>query len=66
MTEDNRTRDQDIAWIMALIPRTVSKEYNENLGKPITMQEVEEAMSQMAQGNAFGPDGFTNNFFHFF
>ena len=43
-----------------------SREDNENLNKPISMQEVEEALSQMAQGKAPGPDGFTTNFFHFF
>ena len=38
MTEDNGARDQDIAWITALISRTVSGEDNENLSKPITIQ----------------------------
>ena len=66
MTEDNGDRDRHIAWIMTLIPRTISREDNENLSKPITMQEVEEAMSQMAQGKTPGPDGFATNFFHFF
>ena len=30
------------------------------------MQEVEEAVNQMALGKAPGPDGFTSNFFHYF
>ena len=66
LTEDNNTREQEIAQITDLIPRSVSREDNENLNKPISMQEVEEALSQMAQGKAPGPDGFTTNFFHFF
>ena len=45
MTKDNNDRDQDIAQITALIPRTVTKEHNEILNKPISMQEVEEAVS---------------------
>ena len=48
MTEDNFLREQDIAQITALIPRVVSREDNENLNKPIALQEVEEALSQMA------------------
>ena len=30
------------------------------------MQEVEEAVNQMALGKSPGPDGFTTNFFHHF
>ena len=45
---------------------SVSREDNENLNKPISMQEVEEGMSQMDQGKAPGLNGFTTNFFHFF
>ena len=66
MTEDNYSREKDIAHITALIPRGVSREDNENLNKPISLQEVEEALSQMAQGKAPGLDGFMTNFFHFF
>ena len=64
--EDNNDRDLDIAQITTLIPRTIAKEENEMLNKPISMQEVEEAVSQMAQGKAPSLDGFTTNFFHFF
>ena len=66
MTEDNYSREQDIAQITVMIPRVVSKEDNDNMNKPTSFQEVEEALSQMAQGKALGPDGFTTNFFHFF
>ena len=37
MTEDNTTRGQDTNMIFSLIPRTVSREDNENLNKPISM-----------------------------
>ena len=37
MTEDNYSREQDIAHITALIPRVVSREDNENLNKPISL-----------------------------
>ena len=37
MTEDNFSREQDIAQIAALILRVVSREDNENLNKPISL-----------------------------
>ena len=37
MTEDNNERGQDIDRITSLIPRTVAREDNENLSKPITL-----------------------------
>ena len=45
MTEDNNSREQEIPQIIDLIPRSISREDNENLNKPISMQEVEEALS---------------------
>ena len=48
MTEDNNARGQDIDRITSLIPRNVAREDNENLTKPITLQEVEEVMQHMA------------------
>ena len=66
MTEDNNDRGHDIDRIIALIPRSVCREDNESLTKPISMQEVEEVMHLMDQEKAPGPDGFTSNLFHFF
>eukprot|EP00253_Pinus_taeda_P009705 PITA_09705 len=48
------------------IPRIITEEHNSLLIQPITMQEVEEAVKQMKEGKAPGPDGFTANFFHKF
>ena len=45
MTKDNYSREQEIAQITDLIPRSVSREDNENLNKPISIQEVKEALS---------------------
>ena len=66
MTEDNSEKGQDVYRITSLIPSIVTGENNENLTKPISLQEVGEAMQQMAQGKAPGPDGFIANFFHHF
>ena len=66
MTKYNNERDQDIDRIISLIPNIVTREDNENLTKPISMQEVEGVMQQMDQGKSLGPDEFTTNFFHHF
>ena len=47
-TEDNNSREQELAQVTDMIPKSISREDNENLNKPISMQEVEESMSQMA------------------
>ena len=66
LNEDHHDRDREIAQITKLIPTSVTREDNEMLVKPVSMQEVEEAVNQMALGKAPGPDGFTSNFFHYF
>ena len=66
LREDGGDRSWDIEQITRLVPRLVTGENNEMLNKPIGMQEVEEAVSQMALGTSPRPDSFTSNFFHFF
>ena len=34
--------------------------------QPVTLPEVEQAIAQLKDGKARGPDGFTANFFHAF
>ena len=66
LQEEDHERGRDIENITHLIPSSVTRENNEMLIKPVTMQEVEEAVNQMALGKAPGPNGFTSNFFHHF
>ena len=66
MTKDNNDRDRDISRIIALIPKRVTQKDNAMLNKPISMEEVEEAVNQMAQGKVLSLDGLTTNFFHLF
>ena len=54
----------DIDQITRFIPYLFSSEKNYLLMKPITLYEVEEAVFQMREGTAPGPNGFTVNFFH--
>ena len=44
----------------------LQQEDNEMLMKPVTLQEAEEAVNEMALEKASGPDGFTSNLFHHF
>eukprot|EP00253_Pinus_taeda_P005215 PITA_05215 len=48
------------------VPKIITEDQNQNLLKQVTMQEVDEAMAQLKDGKAPGPDGFTGNFFHEF
>ena len=66
LNEDLHDRERDIAQITWLIPPSVTREDNDMLVKPVSMQEVEEVVNQMALGKAPGLDGFTSNFFHHF
>ena len=66
MEEDRPDRMDDIKTITRYISRQVTNEKNDVLQKPVNIQEVEEAVSQMADGQAPRPDRFTSNLFHHF
>ena len=59
-------RREDIGKIKRLIPLLVLNEQKDLLTKPITLNEVEEAVFWMKEATALGPDGFIVNFFHHF
>ena len=66
LNEDVDDRGRAIERITYPIPKFVTRENNEMLTKPVTIQEVEEAVNQMALGKSLGLEGFTSNFFHYF
>lgn len=66
LKERPESRDQAIKKITQLIPKIITEDHNKQLLQPISMKEVEEAMVQIKDGKAPGPDGFTANFFHEF
>jgi hypothetical protein len=47
------------------IPSLVTQEHNEALTRPITQEEVDQAVKEMPPGKALGPDGFMTDFFHY-
>ena len=66
--QEDHTIDRQLAidQISQLIPKLVTDEHNKMLLRPVTLQEVEFAVTQMKDGKAPRPDGFTSNFFHNF
>ena len=50
--------------MLSHIPKIITEDHNQILGKAIEMVEVENDVKQMAKDKAPGPNGFTTNFFH--
>eukprot|EP00253_Pinus_taeda_P032484 PITA_32484 len=66
LKEPPGSREAAIKAITKHIPKLITEDQNKNLLQQVSMQEVEEAMAQLKDGKAPGPDGFTANFFHEF
>eukprot|EP00253_Pinus_taeda_P011233 PITA_11233 len=66
LKEQPGSREAAIKSVTQHVPKIIIDDQNQNLLKPVTMQEVKEAMAQLKDGKAPGPDGFTSNFFHEF
>jgi len=66
LKEPPESRDQAIKKITQLIPKIITEDHNKQLLQSISMKEVEEAMAQIKDGKAPGPDGFIANCFHEF
>lgn len=66
LKEPDGNRDEAIRAITQHIPKIINEDHNNQLLQPISLKEVEDAMAQLKDGKAPGPDGFTANFFHEF
>eukprot|EP00253_Pinus_taeda_P024539 PITA_24539 len=66
LKEPNGNRDEAIWDITQHIPKIINEDHNTQLLQPVSLKEVEEEISQLKDGKAPGPDGFTANFFHEF
>eukprot|EP00253_Pinus_taeda_P006105 PITA_06105 len=66
LQEPNGNRDEAIREITQHVPKIINDDHNTQLLQPVSTKEVEEAMAQLKDGKAPGPDGFTANFFHEF
>jgi hypothetical protein len=65
LTETIDDRMPTIDKITRNIPSLITLEHNEALMRPITQEEVDQAVKEMPPGKAPSPDGFTSNFFHY-
>lgn len=61
--ESTADRELFIRNLTRHIPRLVSREDNFNLNKPVTEEEVSDAVKEMQNGKAPGPYGFNVDFF---
>lgn len=64
--ETTANRDHFIRDLTRHIPRLVSREDNFNLNRPLTEEEVNEAIKEMQNGKAPCPYGFNVDFFKAF
>jgi hypothetical protein len=64
LTETKEDITKAIRRINKHLPSLVTQEKNVALARPITQEEVDQAVKYMPLGKAPGPDGFTTDFFH--
>lgn len=54
------------SYIQRLQIKEISEIDREDLNKPVTSEEIQEAIGSMKLGKAPGPDGFTTKFYKIF
>jgi hypothetical protein len=64
LTEPRADRHEAIAKVTRHVPSLVTPEQNASLLRPITIEEVDQALQETPKDKAPGPDGFTSDFFH--
>jgi hypothetical protein len=64
LTEPLLDRSEAIAKVTQHVPSLVTPEKNSALLRPITIEEVDQALQDTPKCKAPGPDGFTIDFFH--
>jgi exonuclease III len=65
LTEPLSDRSEAIKQITKCVPALVTREQNEALLRPFTIEEVDQALQDTPKCKAPGPDGFTSDFFHY-
>ena len=64
LQEPDKDREEAQREVLSHIPKLITNDHNQILGKSIEITEVEIVVKQMEKDKALGPDGFTTNFFH--
>ena len=55
--------DTDPSVILDFVPQQVTRQMNEQLSKPYSFSEIEEALFMMQPNSSHGPEGFTVGFY---
>ena len=66
LTEPIPDRHEAINKITRHVHTLVTQEQNVALLRPFTIEEVDQALQDTPKCKASGPDGFTNDFFHYY
>ena len=64
LQEPDKDKEESQREVLINIPKLITDEHNQILGKSIEMAEVETVVKQMEKDKASGPDEFTTNLFH--
>ena len=64
LQEPDKDREESQREVFSHIPKIITDDHNQILGKAIEMMEGETVVKQMEKHKAPGLDGFTTNFFH--
>jgi ribonuclease HI/exonuclease III len=64
LTEPIQNRGEAIQKITRHVPAIITEEQNAALLRPISIEEVDQALEDTPKCKAPGPDGFTSDFFH--
>lgn len=64
LTKSTSNRAEGINLVTNHIPYLIFEDQNETFMRQVTLQEVDQAVTQVAIGKVLGLDGFMINFFH--
>ena len=64
LQDPDKDREEAHREVLNHIPKLITDEHNQILGKATEITEVETAVKQMETYKAPGPNGFTTNLFH--
>jgi hypothetical protein len=56
----SQSQNIDVQYeVLQTIPRIFTESENQNLGKPVTLEELKDTIDKMPKDKSLGPDGWT-------